>query len=265
MNCCTQDLNRMKGIGICLKTDQKDFFAETGADYAEFPFTETATMTEAEFDAFRNWIQDHKVSCPVMTQLLPKKGSIVMEPDRFSAYEAYLRAGFERAVSLGTRIVILGNAGARNIPSLAMKEIATQRLSVFLQQAAVLAKEYDVCICLEPLNRIQSNLINTIEEAADVIRNAADDHLGIVWDDFHFKVEKDKIESIIKNKDFIMHCHTASLLRRGIPDLQEEKTFLDCLQEIGYTGRISFEFDKLPFNTDKLAQAIEHFRRTIGE
>lgn len=261
MNYCSQDFHKRE-IGICLKVNQKESLNDIGADYVEFPFADIASLSRDEYSEFRTWIEKNDVNCPAMTQLLPKKGSIVLLPDQFNMYKDFLSFGFERAKELGTKIVIFGNAGSRNIPNSEMAEVALDRIVQFISQTADLAEEYDIGICIEPLNRIQSNMINTVDEAATVANRSGKKNVGIVWDYFHFLVEKDNLDSISKNKELIKHCHTAALLRRGIPRINDQIVFFNMLKDINYSGRISLEFDRLPFETEAIAEAITTFRLT---
>lgn len=250
-------------VGICLKTAQIDALSDLMFDYAEFPFSEIALLSEPGFACFCEQTEQQKLACPVMTHLLPKNGRVVDTDDPFRPFVEYLTTGFNRARQLGTRIVILGNAGARNVNRGFSRELALSRLLAFCQAAANLASEYDISICLEPLNRTQSNLINTVAEAAEIAAAAGRPNFGLVWDYYHFLVEKDDICDVRKYASLIKHCHTAALLRRGIPDAEEQDELIRCLRDIGYGGRVSFEFDWLPEEPDRLNHAAGSFREAM--
>jgi len=243
-------------IGICLKLHQKEMVPNIAADYFEFPFADAALLSEEDFSAFQQFIRDLHVNCPVMTQLLPKTASVVASQNAAIDLYCYLQTGFDRARCLGVKTVVFGNAAARNIPKELPEETAQANLISFCKAAARQAQAYGITICIEPLNRIQSNHINTLAQATALVRAVNEENFGITLDYFHFQVEKDSFIA----PEAVRHCHTASLLHRSIPDPQEQTPFLFWLKNHGYRGGISFEFDRFPDDSEKLNQAIAAYR-----
>lgn len=250
----------MNEIGICLKAGQLNELNGLTPDYIELNFAEIVQLPDDSFLDLLAQMRARGVRSPTMTQLLPKHARVVDAWNAFDFYQDDLRRGFERAARMGTEIVVFGNAGARNIDDNISSELALRRLTSFLHSASELAADFNISICIEPLNRIQSNLINNISEASKLLSHVDIANAGIVWDYFHFQVEKDDWDDVQKNWHHIMHCHTAALLRRGIPDSGSQKRFLRTLKEHHYTGRLSFEFDHLPSDTETLNRAMEAFR-----
>ena len=251
-------------VGICLKSGQFNALKELTPDYIELNFAEIMQMPENRFRELLAQICARGICSPSMTQLLPKWARVVDAWNTFDFYRDDLRRGFERAVQMGAEIVVFGNAGARNVDNNTPIELALQRLASFLRSAAELAKDFNISLCVEPLNRIQSNLINSMSEAGELLSCVDLANVGIVWDYFHFQVEKDDWDTVQENWHHIMHCHTAALLRRGIPDSGSQDRFLRTLKEHHYAGRLSFEFDQLPPDTDALNRAMEDYRRVLN-
>ncbi|MEO8885800.1 MAG: sugar phosphate isomerase/epimerase [Mucilaginibacter sp.] len=130
--------------------------------------------------------------------------------------------------------------------------LAVKNLKIVCEMAAVRGLD----IALEPLNRFESDLVNT---AADVVRLIQDiDHPSarILLDGFHMNIEEPSIEAAIKLAgDKLIHLQVADNYR-GTPGTGQTNwnAYKTALQEINYQGTISIE-SFTPQNKE-LAQAV---------
>jgi sugar phosphate isomerase/epimerase len=111
------------------------------------------------------------------------------------------------------------------------------------------------CIALEPLNRYETDLIHTVGEGLELIRQIGSPHLGLLLDTFHMNIEEpDMQDSILRAGEHIFHFHVADSNRwyPGGGHL-EFKTILQALKSTGYQGWISGEFMPVP-DADTAAQ-----------
>jgi sugar phosphate isomerase/epimerase len=116
-----------------------------------------------------------------------------------------------------------------------------------LRKCTEFAKEYDIGLTLEPVNRYESNFINTLNEGVEFIKRVGASNLGLLADTFHMNIEEVSIYgSIIQAKDFITHVHFADSNRwaPGCGHLDFAK-IVQTLKNIDYQGYISAEI--LPF------------------
>jgi len=109
-------------------------------------------------------------------------------------------------------------------------------------------------LVLEPLNRYETTIINTLAEAGDLISKVDADNLGILADSFHMNIEERNItESIKKAAGLIMHVHLADSNRwppgQGHFDFDE---LFSALKKIGYQSYISGEYMPMPNPTDSV-------------
>jgi 5-keto-L-gluconate epimerase len=103
-------------------------------------------------------------------------------------------------------------------------------------------------LVLEPLNRYETSIINTIAEAGDLIKKSGAKNLGILADSFHMNIEeRDITDSIKKNAALIRHVHLADSNRwapgQGHFDFDE---LFAALKSIGYECFVSGEYLPLP-------------------
>jgi len=124
-----------------------------------------------------------------------------------------------------------------------------------LRKCTEFAKEYNVRLALEPLNRYERNFINTLNEGIEFIKRVGTSNLGLLADTFHMNIEEISIcDSIIQAKDYITHVHFADSNRwtPGYGHLDFAK-IVQTLKKIGYQGHVSAEALPLP-NSDNCAR-----------
>lgn len=109
-----------------------------------------------------------------------------------------------------------------------------------LKQLEPVAKKHDVYLYLEPLNRYQDHMLNTVKDAAEIIDVGGFEQVKITCDFYHMSIEEDNIsDTLRKYKDYIGHVHVAENHRyqpgTGSIDF---KHHMRTLHEIGYNGAV---------------------------
>ncbi|MRR30980.1 sugar phosphate isomerase/epimerase [bacterium] len=128
------------------------------------------------------------------------------------------------------------------------REQAEAWLVIALQQCAKAAKGEGVSLCLEPINRYETNLINTVESGLELIEKVGANNFGLLLDSFHMNIEESDIcAAIRKAGNRIFHFHAADSNRwyPGAGHINFDE-ILQTLQSIGYNGFISGEFLPVP-------------------
>jgi D-psicose/D-tagatose/L-ribulose 3-epimerase len=118
-----------------------------------------------------------------------------------------------------------------------------ERLVEALRSVADHAGRQGVRLALEPLNRYETSLINTVEQAMDVIAGVDSPALGVLLDTFHLNIEeKDPAEATRMAAGHIAHVQACGT-DRGTPgaDRFEWDRFADALAEASYAGPICIE------------------------
>ena len=117
-----------------------------------------------------------------------------------------------------------------------------------LRKCTEFAKEYNIWLTLEPVNRYESNFINTLNEGIEFIKRVDASNLGLLADTFHMNIEEVSIyDSIIQAKGYITHVHFADSNRwaPGCGHLDFKKV-IETLKKINYQGYVSAEILPLP-------------------
>ncbi|NIM06017.1 MAG: TIM barrel protein [Armatimonadetes bacterium] len=131
-----------------------------------------------------------------------------------------------------------------------------------LRECSAAASEAGVRLALEPINRYETTLINTVAEGLELIERVGADNFGLLLDTFHMNIEEPSIEeSMRKAKERIFHFHVADSNRRypgaGHTDFP---AILGLLKESGYSGYVSGEFLPLPDAATAAKKAISYLR-----
>lgn len=167
--------------------------------------------------------------------------------------EQYLKIGeeFDSPIIIGS---IKGRAKNR--------QSGIRKLKDSLKRCAEFAQETGPRILIEPLNRYESNLINTIEEAIELKDEVGSDRIGAMADTFHMNIEEESIyDAIIKAGSQLEHIHFADNNRRapGQGHLNFGK-IMRALREINYRYFITAEILPLPNQYRAAKLTIEHLR-----
>lgn len=122
------------------------------------------------------------------------------------------------------------------------------------------AGKKEVKIALESVTIMQTNFINTVEEAVKVVEDVDNEYFRIMMDVFHLNIEeKDMLETIKKYSKYNIHVHLADNNRRypGHCGLDFEK-ILSTFKETGYDGAFCTEIFQIPDQETAAIKSIEH-------
>lgn len=128
-----------------------------------------------------------------------------------------------------------------------------------------IAGKEGVRIAFEPLNRYETQLLNTAKESLELIDRVGADNLGLLLDTFHMNIEEPSIEESIKLcGDRVFHFHVADSNRwyPGAGHL-DFRRILEALFYTGYSGFVSGEFMAVP-DADTSAQKAIRYLRDLG-
>ena len=132
-----------------------------------------------------------------------------------------------------------------------------------LRKCTEFAKAHNVRLTLEPVNRYESNFINTLNEGIEFIKRVGALNLGLLADTFHMNIEEVSIyDSIIQAKNYISHVHFADSNRwaPGCGHLDFAK-IVQTLKKIDYQGYVSAEILPLPDPDNCARLTIEHLNK----
>lgn len=235
--------------------------AELGYDYVELPLAQMMSVDDQAFSSrVRLRLKRVGIPCEAANNFFPKDYRLTGPDADQSRAEAYARRALDRAAELGVKRVVFGSGGARNAPNHWPKERSLEQLTSFLQALAVPARERDIRIVIEPLNRLESNLINRLEECVALATLVGRDEIGVLADYYHMRMGFEPLDNIASAKGLLGHAHIARPLGRMIPQYGDDEPYtslFSMFKAIGYDERVSVEAN---ITEDFLAEAGDALR-----
>jgi 5-keto-L-gluconate epimerase len=151
------------------------------------------------------------------------------------------------------------------IPPETDRAAAAERLLEGLGTVARAARTAGVRIVVEPINRYESNWLNTVEEVLDLLDRLGEDNVGVLPDTFHMNIEEGDVGAALRRGGArVWHVHVADSNRRapGWGHL-DFGAVVRTLDEIGYGGFVSAEILPLPGVLDAAWQTIRALRPLV--
>ncbi|MDP6444834.1 MAG: sugar phosphate isomerase/epimerase family protein [Pirellulaceae bacterium] len=130
-----------------------------------------------------------------------------------------------------------------------------------LQELGEHALQFQVPLIYEPLNRYETNLINTVADGVELLRGLATENVKLLADLFHMQIEEvDLAEAIRAGAGFIGHVHFVDSNRRAAGfGHMDFGPIAAALIETGYDGFASVEAFPLPDSATAASQTIKAF------
>jgi sugar phosphate isomerase/epimerase len=124
------------------------------------------------------------------------------------------------------------------------------------------ARDQGVMLIYEPLNRYETNLLNTLKAGIEFLKKNDLNNVRLLADLFHMNIEEDSLPQIIlESENYIGHVHFADSNRKpmgfGHTDMPP---IAAALKEINYSGYVSAEAFPWPDPDAAAAQTINAFR-----
>lgn len=203
-------------IGLCTSPQNGKAAAESGADFLELSVASDLIpdRPESEFDRLRDTLLASPLPIEAFNSFV--RALRIVGPDVDSgALAAYVDTALRRAAEVGGKVIVLGSAGARNIPDGFLRERAWEQLIDFLKICSSAWERHGVAVAVEPLCRAESNFIHTVAEADMLVRDAGLPGIGVLADTFHMEQEGEALGAIAAAAPRILHVHTAGAGRRA--------------------------------------------------
>jgi sugar phosphate isomerase/epimerase len=146
------------------------------------------------------------------------------------------------------------------------EQTALEYLSEALIDLGEHAAQRGVELIYEPLNRYETNLINTLDEGVALLQGVDSPNVKLLADLFHLNIEEQDIAQAIRDAGaHVGHVHLADSNRRpagcGHTDFAP---IIEALREIGYTGYLSAECLPWPESDEAAALTIQAYHRLVG-
>lgn len=241
-----------------------------GLEVAPYTVAEDpVAMREAQARALARIAADHGLAITGLHWLLarPAGFSISTKDDaRRARTTGFMRHLVELAAAMQARYLVHGSPAQRAIDAGDSKEATLARATECFAAAGEAARAAGVVYCIEPLSRDQTPLINTVEEAVQIVRAVGNPALRTMIDTSSAGLaEVEPVDALIRRwmpTGLIAHVQVNDPNRRGPGQgAMRFAPILAALEETGYAGVIAVEpFDYVPDGMGAAAHAIGYLR-----
>lgn len=170
------------------------------------------------------------------------------------------------ASHVGAKVVLGGVFGKLDGDAAQRKAEYSGAIDV-VRRLADHAAPVGVEIVIEPINRYETNFLNTIDQALAFITDADRTGLRVLPDTFHMNIEEINISAALERAGkMIGHFHLADSNRMSPGSGHIDfRAVLDTLFSLQYTGYVSGEFLPLPDDEKAAANNIRYIRKILEE
>lgn len=252
-------------IGICAPFSRLEQVRQMGFDYLEVSASAIGEMGETEFAACAAVSRRLNFHVECCNCLIPGSYPLLSGELDTEALRTHLHRAFRRMQQLGSRVAVFGSGQSRTCPpSLSLAE-GWSKLTGVTKRIGEIASLYGIRIAIEPLNRSETNLINSVREGARLAADVRLENVGVMADSYHMFAEEEPLEDILRVNE-LFHAHIALLEGRRFPIRPDAgiSKFLRMLTEIGYDEKISIEGNTDSFETDA-PQALALLRELLKQ
>ncbi|MEM4288976.1 MAG: sugar phosphate isomerase/epimerase [Nitrososphaerota archaeon] len=144
-------------------------------------------------------------------------------------------------------VIFVPTFGGAKLPDLSplYQNVIELEKRLLVAECKTLAKkgeELGVCAILEPLNRYETHLINTLKQGLEIIREVNYEGLRLMADFFHMNIEESNIDDALSEaSDYLVHVHLADS-NRCLPGYgHTDFTPIKILLSRGYSKYFSLE------------------------
>jgi sugar phosphate isomerase/epimerase len=246
----------------------------TGLEIAPYTvFDDPATAGEAQARALASIAADHGIAITGLHWLLVKPPALsITAPD--AATRARTTAFMQRlcglCAAMGGTYLVHGSPHQRLVPEGDSRDTALARATDAFAAAAQAAQAAGVTYCIEPLSADQTPLINTVAEAAAIVRQIGNPALRTMIDTSSAGLaEAEPVADLIRRwmpTGLIAHVQFNDPNRRGPGQgAMRFAPILRALAETDYAGVVAVEpFDYVPDGAGAAARAIGYLQG-LGE
>jgi D-psicose/D-tagatose/L-ribulose 3-epimerase len=217
--------------------------ASWGFDLIELPLERAGDWDPVEV---RPILEEHGLAAGVCAAMGPGRDLTATDAATVAETQDYLRACIDAAAGVGATVVagpMYSPTGVTGPISPGDRTLLVERVAVNLGPILDDAEAVGVRLAIEPLNRFETSLFNTVEQATTLIEAVDHPALGLLLDTFHMNIEERDLGGAIRRAgDCLYHFHACGN-DRGAPGggSVDWDAVRDGLAAIDYRGAISIE------------------------
>lgn len=227
-------------FGVCTGIENAEIARSAGFTFVE-P-TVRSLHGGKDFSVIQTLHAAAGLPTPTFNVFVPGELKITGPEVDLAKLQVYVAESLGRVKAVGGELVVFGSGGARNIPDGFSRDAAWQQLIDFLRMTADECDKSGVAIAIEPLNRKESNVLNSVAEGVALAKAVDRPSIRVLADLYHMEEDAEPTDTVVANAAWLTHVHVAGSgrLSPGTGSYPYAE-FFGYLKSTGYAGRIAVE------------------------
>lgn len=200
-------------------------------------------LTDEQFQKNMTDMKNAKCKVYMCNVFFPATIKIAGSDVKESRVLQYADSVFLRAKQAGIPVIVLGSGGARKLPEGYDAKKATADFIFLASKLGKAAQRRGITVVLENLNRTETNFINTLKEAAYIVKTVDHPNFRLNADIYHMLKENEPPQEIINAGKLIVYSEVAEKEKRTLPGVMKDdfRPYFMALKQIGFKGNIIVE------------------------
>ena len=231
-------------IGVCASVEKLDMLEELGFDRIELNIGEISEMDQDELAALRQKLEGRTIRVTSANFMMHGGLPQVYQDTGLEKIRDYLAMVMPKLKYLGITTAVFGSGWHRRMPEDMPKEKQHELIQELLVVMESEARKNGVTVVIEPLNKKETNVLLTTDEAMEYIRELELPNLKLLVDLYHFYCEGEPLDRVREYGPYIKHVHIVEPTRRDYMRPEDEydySVFVKTLRDVGYDGALMFE------------------------
>lgn len=217
--------------------------ADLGFDAVEIPLENVGDLSAETVGAA---LAETGLTPYVAGAMAPGRDLVATDPASVARTRDYLRACIDLASSIGAGSVcgpFYSATGRVWRMDAAARTVAYDEMREGLKPVVDHAGERGVTIGIEPLNRYETSLVNTVDQALEAYDGMLGESLGLSLDTYHLGIEeRSSADAVRRAGDHLVHLQVCGN-DRGAPggDQTDWSAMMAALDQVAYAGPMVIE------------------------
>ncbi|TXK36855.1 sugar phosphate isomerase/epimerase [Pontibacter qinzhouensis] len=216
---------------------------QMGYDMVEIPVEDPALI---DVQQVKEALAEHELEPIICGAFGTSRDLTHDEPSYHQTSLQYITSCLDICEGLGARFFagpMYSAVGKARLVTPEQKKLEWERAVTNLHKVCRLAEDRGLQLALEPLNRFESDLINTAEDVMRLVQEINHPAANVLLDGFHMNIEEPDIEKAIRLVgDKLLHVQVSENYR-GTPGTGQTRwdAYMRGLTAIQYKGAVSIE------------------------
>ena len=250
-------------FGWCGTLDHIGDIHAAGLDYFEAQIVPMSLEDNSAFSNAKGRVADSPLPILAMSYVFPHDFRVIGPYANEPRNRAYFARVVELLVLAKSRVVVVGSGWTRNIPEGWTQAQAEDDYLKMLSWCADALQGTGVTLAIEPLNRKESSLVNSVADGVRLARMLNRPEVKSMADFYHIDEEKEPLDTLLEYGSWLTHIHLADTGRKNPgTGKYDYPTFFGNLQGIGYRGLLSAECSVIGDPVAGMRKSADFLRRS---